>query len=98
MSERIKGIRLAAKANQRKSLFSSFGRKSIASPARAGKKRISESRCVSMKFINDSLSKQEIIKHSANGDERYQCIHEILLDAPGLNCAQLAAKPICDVR
>src|SRR5687768_17207051 len=50
-----------------------------------------------MKFINGSLSKQEIIKHSTDGNKRHQCIHEILLDAPGLNCAQLAAKPICDI-
>src|SRR6188474_1860639 len=50
-----------------------------------------------MKFINGSLSKQEIIKRGANGNKCHQRIHKILLDAPGLNSAQFASKPVCDI-
>src|SRR5687768_1562729 len=98
ISERMKWTRLAAKANQRKRPFSSFGRNSIPSTASAGKKRMSERRCVSMKFINGSLSKQEVIEYNANGNERDKPVQEILLDAPRLNSAQFASKPVCDVR
>jgi hypothetical protein len=50
-----------------------------------------------MKFIMYSLSQQEEIERRADSDEDNEREHEILLDAPSLNCAQFTAKPVCHI-
>src|SRR5512134_1801937 len=50
-----------------------------------------------MKFITYSLSQLEEIEYRTDGNEHYQRQHEILLDAPGLDSPQFAAKTVRDI-
>src|SRR5262245_57589973 len=84
-SESASGIRLAPKANQRKSLFSPLGRNNKITAEIVGMNRIRRRRLSVMKFIMYSLCQQEEIKHYADNNESRQCKHQVLLDAPGLD-------------
>src|SRR5512138_3467754 len=97
MSESTNGMRLAPNANQRNSLFSPLGRNRMTTAESAGTNKMSERRCSVMKFIMYSLSQHEEIECCADDNEDHQCKHQILLDTSGLDAAQLAAKPVCDI-
>src|SRR5512138_3165664 len=91
-SESASGMRLATSANQRNSLFSPFGRNKRTSAASVGTNRMSKRRW----SIAYSLSQHEEIEHSTDGNEHNERQHQILLDASGLDEAQLAANPLGD--
>src|SRR5918996_2821655 len=50
-----------------------------------------------MKFIVDSLSQQEEIENSTDGNEHHQRQQHILLDASCLNYSQSFPGPVCDL-